>query len=352
MTPERTNRIIRFALPFIDMSPELIVIATKDQPTFSDILWAWTKPFTAQVWWAILICFLLTGTIYTYLEHDDIMGYTRRRSHVCGALWQTFGSFTGATVFEPATGPGKLFVSSWMWVVLLVVATYTANLASLLVVEGRKHVRISSIQDAVSKGLPLCVKTGEYHFNLLRTRFPMLMIQPTVSNIEAVNSMRAGQCAGVIIPHLLWEVDVRDLTFNPDCKLEAVSRPFIQLQGSFSARADVGRNCTDLVVDVLTLGLLDLTIDGTLDREKASMLEYAKSENGITCASNKADLGDDRLPLSSMLGIFIIHGAVCLLTITLKMIRSLCPARKHGERTPSTSNSDYSSDASVVHALA
>merc|ERR1711920_283166 len=108
-----------------------------------------------------------------------------------------------------------------------------------MVIRGQKNVKVSSIREAVARGLPLRIKTGEYWFSLMEERFPMLMIKPATTNIGAVSDMRAGRCAGVILPNFLAEVDVRSLAFNPDCKLEIVGRPIVKVQGSFAARTDV-----------------------------------------------------------------------------------------------------------------
>merc|ERR1711862_60316 len=89
------------------------------------------RPFTWDLWLAIVVSFLVTGAAYKVLEQgqDDIPDGTGFRP----VLYLAAASFTGGGGFSPKTRLGMLFTFSWTFAILLLASSYTANLASFFV---------------------------------------------------------------------------------------------------------------------------------------------------------------------------------------------------------------------------
>jgi len=76
-------------------------------------------------------------------NHEDLSG-----SSLCAngthSLYLALLQVTGAGGFTPMTWHGRILLASWAWYILLFIATYTANLASFLVVQSTADADISS----------------------------------------------------------------------------------------------------------------------------------------------------------------------------------------------------------------
>lgn len=70
-------------------------------------------------------------------------------ARVLNAVFISFVQFTGGGGFAPVTGLGKLLLVSYSFVVMLFVASYTANLAAFLV-SHPSSVTCPSLEDFAS----------------------------------------------------------------------------------------------------------------------------------------------------------------------------------------------------------
>ena len=175
-TNERMKMGITFPEGFVDAS--IILADNVDDDDESDekgfsFLWSWTKPFNGAVWAMIVGTAILSGLIYGMLEtsHDTLdeqfdhfIGshnptdiptltdgdgrnegkaptMTNSSTTISSTLLHLSTSLYGITliyfqhvILYPKTIPGKIMVCSIGFWSLVMVATYTANLASFFVI--------------------------------------------------------------------------------------------------------------------------------------------------------------------------------------------------------------------------
>ena len=101
------------------------------------------------------VLFQLTSEASLEGKYSSLRDYWRSRTHD-GAreatgkhLYDAVSIFNGVGAFEPATAAGKLWAAGYSFVVLLIIASYTANLTSFLVRE-QERVQIVT-KNSISK---------------------------------------------------------------------------------------------------------------------------------------------------------------------------------------------------------
>ena len=80
------------------------------------------------------------------------------------SFYFAFASFTGAEQFAPVSKPSKIFVASWSVLVLIVLSTYTANLAATLTKNNGFVEEIQTVEDAIRLGAKTCVSTRNVYY--------------------------------------------------------------------------------------------------------------------------------------------------------------------------------------------
>ena len=100
-------------------------------------------------------------------EDDDDM----KPISLFDSFYLAFASFTGAEQFSPVSRPSKIFVASWSVLVLLLLSTYTANLAATLTKSNGFVEEIQSVQDVIKLGAKTCVSTRNVYYPSLPTSY-------------------------------------------------------------------------------------------------------------------------------------------------------------------------------------
>ena len=163
-------------------------------------------------------------------------------------------------------------------------ATYTANLASLLVEKKVVRVVVEDMYDVVASQLPVCTYGGTGADNHIKSKFPTAQRVPLDSELETYEALNEGRCALTVSYYQNWLGFSRSRSYNPDCDLAWVGRTIKPLQSGFAASADVGHKCTSLVRDVLNVFLEELASTGYI--EELWDNEYQKTQD-IDCEERR-----------------------------------------------------------------
>mmetsp|Transcript_41474 Transcript_41474/g.74399 ORF Transcript_41474/g.74399 Transcript_41474/m.74399 type:complete len:227 (+) Transcript_41474:3-683(+) len=99
---------------------------------------------------------------------------------------------------------------------------------------------------------------------------------------------------------------------NPNCKMQAIGEPLQSMDAGWMVLNDVKESCTNIVRDVLSVWLLRLDLDGTLDRLLAQALTPIQHCPAILDDARRG-ISAGQLRFGNMLGILALHGAgVCI----------------------------------------
>ncbi|XP_063543758.1 ionotropic receptor 25a [Cydia strobilella] len=151
MTAER-EEVIDFVAPYFEQSGILIVIR---KPTRKTSLFKFMTVLRTEVWLSIVAALILTGFMiwlldkyspYSARNNPDAYPYPCREFTLKESFWFALTSFTPQGGGEaPKALSGRTLVAAYWLFVVLMLATFTANLAAFLTVE-RMQTPVSSLE--------------------------------------------------------------------------------------------------------------------------------------------------------------------------------------------------------------
>ena len=178
-----------------------LVTFVEESSSWASTMAAPFRPFQALVWvYILLLLVAVSGVIlvsehthqvegHQFIEHEDNLHYGALEAVYLGIM----GFVSGVSAFEPNTIASKFLNIALGFFILILSATYTANMASFLVISAQKG-QISTIPEGLSAGMRFCgdstVRTS------LVSRFPSIdsVYVQVNSPQEALANMDAGIC--------------------------------------------------------------------------------------------------------------------------------------------------------------
>ncbi|CAF1189131.1 unnamed protein product, partial [Rotaria sordida] len=154
------RQLVGFSNPIFDNSLRLIVRKTSDRSI--DLL-AFIKPFSRKLWMLALFTCIYAGILMCLVERADNEDLQNRPiiSQLILSIWYCFGNIVGYGVeFNARTAAGRFLTAGLYILSLILVASYTANLASDLTIAKSQFV-ISGIDD---------IKNGKIQMNRIGIR--------------------------------------------------------------------------------------------------------------------------------------------------------------------------------------
>jgi hypothetical protein len=147
----------------------------------------------------------------TDLEEETVKADDFVRPHISlfDSFYLAFASFTEAEQFKPQSKSSKIFVASWSMLILIIVATYTANLAAILTKSDVFVEEIQSVNDAVKLGAKTCVSTRNVYYPALPTSY---------SNTDEIS-----QLYPFVEVNGLWD-DLYEYMKNGTCRVALLNR--------------------------------------------------------------------------------------------------------------------------------
>ena len=353
-TNERMKMGITFPEGFVDVS---IVLADKvddndDESKGFSFLWSWTKPFNGSVWAMIVGTAIVSGLIYGILEtsHDTLDEHfdhfigsnpdnsptaatddgdrsndkTTTISHLTTSLYGIVLIYFQHVILYPKTIPGKIMVCSIGFWSLIMVATYTANLASFFVIQNTPDVTINSIQDAIDHGMSMCLYEGISIQEWVNKYYPKGIYIPKPGPYGHFDALFDGVCdLAVVSVNAIQRASVlKDV--NRNCQLQQIGRVIQFQQGGFALKADSGTKCTSLIQDVFHVHLSDMRYDGTLlklTKKYLSNMQEMTCNDGDSTDGGGGSINDNRsleeaiLSLKEMSGAFMNHAIALLMAV-------------------------------------
>ena len=225
--------------------------------------------------------------------------------------------------------PGKpvtqLLNIGFTFFILIIVATYTANLAQIFISQQTIAPTIASIEDANSRKLPVCALAGTTAYMSIQSLYPQVNIQPVNSNsiVDLIAEMRSGQCEGVVMGQCDWDLAQVDINSNAKCDLMPVQGGILPISGAWVYKQDYSVYCTSFVQTVFDNLIVAMKADGTLDALWQAAIEGATT---VTCAQSfNPDQAPTEFTLSlyQMSGVFVCYCVIACLAVMLWGVRKI-----------------------------
>ena len=289
---ERMNMGVAFLEEWYDSS--IVLIRKKPEETISNEInfWNWTRPYDGRVWALTVITIFFSGLAYQWLEYLA----KERDGRTMWEWWSEnaykgFLGFTQEYQFEPKTFEGRIFgISISIWA-LVMTATYTANLASLLVDRSLPPVIITSIDEAIQAKTPICTLEGTNSDAFIKLNFKAAIRVEKKTLEEVYRGLQVGECDLAAEVVASWEELNSVRKYNPTCNLERVSATVFPNKAGFATKADAGNRCSGLIRDVINLHMSFMISEGFVQRAWEREHKFSLD---IDCDAYRPDLDTGR----------------------------------------------------------
>jgi hypothetical protein len=312
-TVERAELHFLRTFGFLDTSPQLVGRKQNEKATFQmQDAFSWTEPFETRVWITLLATCIFTGLAYLLVEVEtdsDDLGDGSFFTKVLNAIYIGFLTVSGGGGFTPSTWPGKIIVVSWAWLVLLMISTYTANLATFLIVSGQSTTRYKNLHEAIGDNARICMEWGGSTWYLMRQRHPHYHNFIRADNVY--EAMDAGDCDCAVDPS--FSVDFAQISRheNPECLLEKLGGRLSITFGGWMVLANDDK-CTGLIEQAFQVTFM------RLERDSDQIHSIYRTTREKATTQNCADQNASETPqfsIFSMAGMLMVHAAFSFLAL-------------------------------------
>ena len=294
-TLDRMNMGVSFLQEWQDSS--IILITKEGKEDISDEIkfWNWLRPYDYRVWALTVFTILLSGFVYQWLEwfaderDDRTMWEWWLENFYLSAI-----NFTQAYEYSPKTLSARLFgISMAIWA-LVMTATYTANLASLLVDRKEEEAKIETIEQIAVFHKTICTYEGTFSDTLIADQYPSVRRFPKSTPEGVYEGLNSGECDYAADTVSSWLKLKLKREYNSLCDLEWVGGDKIVRKATagfvVGSKGKSPGLCSSLIRNVIDFHIQDLITDGFLD--DAWDRENKRSQN-IDCDSFRPELADN-----------------------------------------------------------
>lgn len=182
----------------------------------------------------------------------------------------------------PKSGPSKIVGFSMALWALILTATYTANLATLLIDRSPADFVITTIEEAAVFGKVICTWEGTHADSYVEKAHPKANRRPKKSSKEIYDALNDGECDVAAETKQSWLGYKGIKEYNSNCELGWMGdERVVSTNGAgFAVKADVGYKCTSLIRDVIDFHLEMMIADGIIEE---AWEEENKQKQDIDC---------------------------------------------------------------------
>ena len=313
---DRMQRGINFPRGFSDASTILIA---RHQSASSFDVFNFMNPFDSYVWLSILATVVFSGLMYRWVHKASRTESSARsddkdKPAAGDNIFRAALTATGQLDFSPVTHGEKILVFSLAFWSMIITATYTANLASVMISKVQPVYPATSMAEAEQKGVTVCVIKDWAVAAKLKQNYP----DAKIVELEGVTTLYEHLLAGDdcdLVADSASRFDVRQVnqTLNADCSLRWVGRA-VDISAAGPANVvDAGVHCTSLVGHVFEYYLTQMQLSGFT---QGAYERYLGSVSTHACPAEdfaSADADEAvKLTMRDMGGIFVVHGVFCV----------------------------------------
>jgi len=300
------------SFPFGIADASLIMVQKEKNTAFNPFLYLST--FTVWVWVAIVATYIISGFVYLFIdyygegEHFD-RSILRRRV----VMYDSFMALCQQNHFAPQSNAGRIFTFSINFFSLVIIASYTANLVTLMVMGQTPTYVAYSFREAELNQVPICVWKDTSAHRHLRYKYPDAILVEADSRDLEYEYLNAGLCDIVSDTMQSWRGRQRNKTLNGDCSLALVGSPDVIQKAGFAVKG-VGARCSSLLTDVLDYHLSDMNVEDALEKQWKTHLDLISND---FCTYVDADEDVMKLDMKDLGGIFITHGVLVAVALIM-----------------------------------
>ncbi|GLJ24215.1 hypothetical protein SUGI_0461720 [Cryptomeria japonica] len=304
------SNFVDFTHPYTETGMAMVVPITTEG---GNNPWAFLLPFTLDLWCTAGALFIFTGVVVWILEHKknkDFQGDAP--TQVIATLWFTFSTvfFTHREAIR--RNETRVAIIIWLFVVLILVSSYIANLTSILTVK-QMTPKIISVDSLINKRLPVGYQGGSFVRDYLQKHFRITKHNlKNYSNPEQyAEALTKGPDNGGVAA-IFDEIPYIRLFLSQHCGYTVVG-PTYRTGGLGFVFSKGSPLLSEISRAVLSL----------LEDPEMQKIEAMYFNNDNVCASSGPTGESNRLSIHSFWVLFIITGSVSLIALMVFFSRLL-----------------------------
>ncbi|CAF4587152.1 unnamed protein product, partial [Rotaria sp. Silwood2] len=301
----KRREIVDFSTSIFDNSIRIIVRQTT---TVNVDLLSYLKPFSLNLWLILLICTIYAAILLCVLERQNNEALQNRSIISSGAMsmWYSIGTIMGyGADFHVQTAAGRLLTVGLYLLSLVLVATYTANLASDLTISKSKNT-ISGIDDIKNGKIPfsrigILIESSQEDYYLREISGGVRNYYP----LKTQNELYSSLLNNLIDVSILDIGAVEYFTNNIYCNLTLIGADFAPSSYGIAYPKQwlYGKD-----LDVIILSLRE---SGFLDDLKKKWFEKN------ACQDSSSSYVSTSIGMEAMSGLFVTFGLISILSLVL-----------------------------------
>ncbi|MED6203634.1 hypothetical protein PIB30_001332 [Stylosanthes scabra] len=288
------SKYVDFTLPYTESGVSMVV-PVKDKSKKG--AWVFLKPLTWDLWMTTGCSFVFFGFVVWVLEHRINKDFRGPPSHQIGtSLWFSFSTMVFAHREKVVSNTARFVVIIWVFVVLILTQSYTANLSSLLTVEQLRPT-VTNVNDLIKYGTRVGYHRGSFIrgilLNLGFKDFQLITYNSTAQCDDLLS--RGSQNGGIAAA--FDEIPYIRILLGTYCSKYAMVDPTFKTDGF----GFVFPRNSPMVADV-SRAILKVTEDPRMKE-----IENAWFQNRSSCQEEDASVSSSNsLGLDSFWGLFLI----------------------------------------------
>lgn len=307
ITTKRLEKV-DFSQPYTE-SGLVVVVPVRDSQ--SNYAWAFLRPFTPTMWLTTLAFFIFTGIVVWLLEHKknrDFRGHPKKQ--VVTVLWFTFSTLFFSHREKTKSTLGRFVIIMWLFVVLIITSSYTANLTSILTVQ-QLTPTIQGISSLQASNVPIGYQTGSFVQDyLISLNIQKERLKPLSTMAAYAKALNMGPDKGGVAA-IVDELPYIQVFLGTQCGFTIAGQEFTKAGWGFAFPKD-----SELAID-MSAAILTLSENGQLQRLHDMWLMTDQ------CGSPISQVQSNQLSLSSFWGLFLVTGLASVTSLLVYMFRLL-----------------------------
>ncbi|XP_024514977.1 glutamate receptor 3.1 isoform X2 [Selaginella moellendorffii] len=299
-------KLVDFTQPYTISGLVLVVPVTE---THAHQAWAFLQPFSNSMWYTTAAFFFFTGTVVWILERDKNRDFGGRpRKQVVTTFWFIFSTLFFSQRERINSILGRIVVIIWLFVVLILISSYTASLTSILTVR-RLRPTIQGLSHLVGSDVRIGYQEGSFVKDyLLQLNVESDRLVP-LKSIATYSSALSSNEVGAVVDELPYV----QLLLSSDCRFAISGEEEFSKSGWGFAFPKGSALAADVSTAVLTLAET-----GELQRIHETWLHTTR------CSGKVVEVKFDKLDLRAFSGLFGFFAVVVVVATLIHALRSYC----------------------------
>ncbi|KAF3543891.1 hypothetical protein DY000_02001711 [Brassica cretica] len=186
------SKLVDFSQPYASTGLVVVIPTNDDNPT-----WIFLRPFTIRLWCVVLASFLIIAVVIWILEHrinEDFRGPPRKQ--LITMILFSFSTLFKRNQEDTISNLARLVMIVWLFLLMVLTASYTANLTSILTVLQLPSA-ITGIDSLRASEVPIGYQAGTFTLEYLTYSLGMARsrLVPLDSTEEYERALKLGPTA-------------------------------------------------------------------------------------------------------------------------------------------------------------